>query len=164
MKPNAIGCAGNLAETRRSMPMIDSEPYQCLSRAVLSATLALALLAGCSEDPLGPENRFALIAFSQCNHAQALMLVEQAIKRGNLENKERGLMLKAAILRDQGETGAAEALYPEIEEAWQKAKQKSLSPQRRERDIQMLIDIAHAERYAKKLDPSCRPERAEETE
>jgi hypothetical protein len=141
--------------------MIDVELYQRLSRPLLGAMLALALLTSCSEDPLGPENRFALMAFSQCNHAQALMLVEQAIENGNLDNRERGLMLKAAILRDQGETAAAEALYPEIEEAWQRAKKKSLSPQRRERDIQMLIDIAQAERYAKKLDPSCRPERAD---
>jgi hypothetical protein len=118
--------------------------------------LALALLAGCSEDPLGPENRFALIAFSQCNHAQALMLVEQAIEQGNPDNKERGLMLKAAILRDQGDTVAAEALYPAIAKSWEQARGKSLSPQRREREIKMLVNIAHAERHAKNIDPKCR--------
>jgi hypothetical protein len=141
-------------------PMIDSKLRQRPPRRLFGVMLALALLAGCSEDPMGPENRFALIAFSQCNHAQALMLVEQAIEHGNLDNKERGLMLKAAILRDQGEIPSAEALYPEIERAWQQAKRKSLSPQRRERDIQMLIDIAHAERHAKKLDPHCRSKHA----
>jgi len=116
---------------------------------------ASALLAGCSEDPLGPENRFALIAFGQCSYDQALMLAEQAIARGNADNIERGLMLKAAILRDRGDPAAAEALYPDIETAWEHAREKPLSPSRRERAIQMLIDIAHAERRAKDMEPSC---------
>lgn len=119
------------------------------------AALCLLVLAGCSEDPLGPENRFALIAFGQCNHDQALMLVEQAIARGQPENVERGLMLKAAILRDLGDLAGSEAMHPEIEAAWQAAKDKTLSPSRRERDIQMFIDVAHAERRIKGLDPSC---------
>lgn len=129
----------------------------------LACTLvATALLGGCSEDPLGPENRFALIAFGQCSHRQALMLVDQAIARGNADNIERGLMMKAAILRDQGDSAAAEALYPEIDAAWAAAKGKALSPNRRARDIQMYIDIAKAERHAKGLDPECKAAQAAE--
>lgn len=119
------------------------------------AAVCLLALAGCSEDPLGPENRFALIAFGQCRHDQALMLVEQAIAHGQPENVERALMLKAAILRDRGDLAAAEALYPQIGEAWKAAKDKTLPTNRRERDIQMFIDIAHAERRTNGLDPSC---------
>lgn len=124
------------------------------------AHLALALmvvlaLIGCAEDPMGAENRFALMALSQCNHAQALMLVEQAIERGNADNVERGLMLKAAILRDRGDNAAAEALYPRIEAAWQAAKEKPLSASRRERDLRMFLDIAQAERHAQGLDANC---------
>jgi hypothetical protein len=122
---------------------------------LLGAVGAGLLLVGCSEDPLGPENRFALIAFGQCSYNQALMLADQAIAKGNPDNVERGLMLKAAILRDRGDVTEAEALYPKIEAAWQEARDKPLSPDRRERDIQMLIDIAHAERRDKGLDPSC---------
>lgn len=128
-----------------------------IQRRRLFLALCLLALAGCSEDPLGPENRFALIAFGQCGHDQALMLVDQAIARGQPDNVERGLMLKAAILRDRGDIAASEALYPKIEEAWQAAKEKTLSPSRRERDIQMFVDIAHAERRTKGLEPDCEP-------
>jgi hypothetical protein len=124
---------------------------------LFSALLLLSalLLASCAEDPMGPENRFAIIAFGQCSYDQALMLADQAIAKGNADNVERGLMLKAAILRDRGDLKAAEALYPQIDAAWQAAKDKPLSESRRLRDIQMFIDVAHAERHAKGLDPSC---------
>ncbi|NEX15135.1 MAG: hypothetical protein C1943_00505 [Halochromatium sp.] len=128
---------------------------QRLGRFGLAGALSALLLSSCAEDPMGPENRFALIAFGQCSYDQALMLADQAIAKGNADNIERGLMLKAAILRDRGDLQAAEALYPEIDAAWQAAKEKPLSESRRLRDIQMFIDIAHAERHAKGLDPSC---------
>jgi hypothetical protein len=120
------------------------------------------LLLGCGEDPLGPENRFALIAFGQCSYDQALMLAEQAIASDNADHIERGLMLKAAILRERGDTAAAEALYPEIAAAWERARDKTLKPSRREREIQLLIDIARAERHDKALAPDCRPVPQEE--
>lgn len=129
--------------------------HQRLRLVGLASVFSMLLLSSCAEDPMGPENRFALIAFGQCSHAQALMLADQAIAKGNADNVERGLMLKAAILSDRGDLEAAEALYPEIDAAWQAAKEKPLSESRRTRDIQMFIDIAHAERRAKGLDPSC---------
>ncbi|WP_201246184.1 hypothetical protein [Halochromatium salexigens] len=122
----------------------------------------MLLLISCAEDPMGAENRFALMALNQCNHGQALMLVDQAIERGNAENVERALMLKAAILRDRGDTAAAEALYPAIDAAWEAAKEKSLSASRRERDIQMFIDIAQAERHALGLDATCEASAADQ--
>jgi len=128
---------------------------QSLGRVGLAGALSALLLSSCAEDPMGPENRFALIAFSQCSYDQALMLADQAIAKGNADNVERGLMLKVAILRDRGDLQAAEALYPEIDAAWQAAKEKPLSESRRLRDIQMFIDIAQAERQAKGLDPAC---------
>jgi hypothetical protein len=118
--------------------------------------LCALILGACAEDPMGPENRFALIAFGQCSYDQALMLVDQAIAGEDANAIERGLMLKAAILRDRGDQQSAAALYPKIEAAWQAAKQKTLSESRRERDINMFIKIAQAERHAKGLDPSCR--------
>lgn len=129
--------------------------HRLLGRFGLAGVLSALLLSSCADDPMGPENRFALIAFGQCSYDQALMLADQAIAKGNADNVERGLMLKAAILRDRGDVEAAEALHPKIDAAWQAAKEKPLSESRRRRDIQMFIDIAHAERHAKGLDPSC---------
>ncbi len=135
--------------------MIEAPPRRRPGRFAVVGVLSALILSSCAEDPMGPENRFALIAFGQCGYDQALMLVDQAVTKGNADNVERGLMLKAAILRDRGDLAASEALYPEIGAAWQAAKEKTLSDSRRERDIQMLIDVAHAERHAKGLDPSC---------
>lgn len=135
---------------------------QRLSRFGLVGALSALLVSGCAEDPMGPQNRFALIAFGQCSNNQALMLVNQAIEQGNADHIERGLMLKAAILRDQGDPEAAEALYPEIDAAWEAAREKTLSASRREREIQMLIDIAQAERHAKGIDPDCQTETAQQ--
>ncbi len=134
--------------------------HRRLGRFGLAGVLSALLLSSCADDPMGPENRFALIAFGQCSYDQALMLVDQAIAKGNADNVERGLMLKAAILRDRGDVEAAEALYPKIDAAWQAAKEKPLSESRRRRDIQMFIDIAQAERHAKGLDASCQGKRA----
>lgn len=141
-------------------------------RFALPALALMLTLGSCSEDPMGAENRFALMALSQCNYEQALLLVEQAIERGNADNVERGLMLKAAILRDRGDNAAAEALYPALEVAWEAAKGKSLSANRREREIKMFLDIARAERHVKGLDAACKanpepapsPETGPETE
>jgi hypothetical protein len=51
-------------------------------------------------------------------------------------------MLKAAILRDQGEHAAAEALYPRIAETWEAVKRRALTPEQREREIAVFIDVA----------------------
>lgn len=135
--------------------MTTTTPRPRLYRLLFAGLCAGTLLLGCGEDPLGPENRFALVAFGQCSYDQALMLTDQAIARGNADNVERGLMLKAAILRDRGDQAAAEALYPQIAAAWERARDKPLKPSRRERELQILIDIARAERRAKELDPNC---------
>ncbi|NBC48231.1 MAG: hypothetical protein GVY22_09620 [Gammaproteobacteria bacterium] len=135
------------------MKTIETRPR--LHRSLLAGLCASALLLGCGNDPLGPENRFALVAFGQCSYDQALMLAEQAIASDNPDHVERGLLLKAAILQDRGDTAAAEALYPEIAAAWERARDKPLKPSRREREIQLLLDIARAERRAKELDPDC---------
>ncbi|MGB5833014.1 MAG: hypothetical protein WBG92_13620 [Thiohalocapsa sp.] len=120
-----------------------------------AAILEASLLGGCGEDPLGPDNRMALLAFGQCRDDQALQLTDNAIERGNERNVLRALMLKAAILRDRGDTAAAEALHPRITEAWETAKRRTLSPERRERDIQLFIDVARDERIARGLAADC---------
>ena len=117
--------------------------------------LLLLLLAGCGEDPLGPDNRMALLAFGQCRHDQALQLADNAIERGSDRNLQQALMLKAAILRDRGDSAAAEALYPRIDETWATVQRRALSPERRERDIALFIDIAQRERIAQGLAPDC---------
>jgi hypothetical protein len=119
------------------------------------ALLLSLMLTGCPEDPLGPDNRMALLALGQCNDGRALQLAERAIAQGSEQNVLQGLMLKAAILRDRGDNAAAEALYPQIQVAWDKAKRRALRPDRRERDIQMFIDITRDERRAHGLDPDC---------
>jgi hypothetical protein len=115
----------------------------------------LALLAGCGEDPMGPDNRLALLALSKCRYAQALQLTDNAIARGNEHNIHRGWALKAAILRDMGDDQGAEALYPRIAEAWEAAKGRTLTPARRERDIDLFLDVARAERVAMGLAEDC---------
>lgn len=133
-----------------AMPRLLPSP---LKAACLLA--ALALLAGCGEDPMGPDNRLALLALSKCRHAQALQLTENAIARGNEHNIHRGWALKAAILRDMGDTQGAQALYPRIAEAWEAAKGRTLTPARRERDIRLFLDVARAERVAMGLAEDC---------
>lgn len=123
-------------------------------RLLLIASAA-ALLSGCPEDPMGPGNRMAMIALGQCKHDLALDLVNQAIATGNEDARERGLMLKAAILRDRGDTEAAEALYPQIADAWKARKGSTLKESRRERDIGLYLDVARAERQARGLSETC---------
>lgn len=115
------------------------------------------LLSGCPQDPMGPDNRMALIAFGRCDYAQALQLTDMAIERGDDMHIQRAWMLKAAILRDQGDTAAAEAIYPKLEATWKAAKKTDLKTSRRERDIAILIDIAHNDRRANGLAADCQP-------
>lgn len=122
------------------------------------------LLGGCPEDPMGPDNRLALIAFGRCQPEQALHLTDLAIKQGDAHQRQRAWMLKAAILRDSGDLSGAQALYPELEAAWMAVKKNPLQPSRRERDIRLLIDIAYQERRAHGLPGDCarlnRPQQA----
>jgi hypothetical protein len=97
----------------------------------------------------------ALLAFGQCRYDQALQLADNAIERGSDRNLQQALMLKAAILRDRGDSAAAEALYPRIDETWEAVKRRALSPERRERDIALFIDIAQRERIGQGLTPDC---------
>ena len=129
------------------------------ARVLLLPALVIAslLLSACPEDPLGPDNRMALIAFGHCNYSQALRLTDLAIAGGDQHHIQRAWMLKVAILRDQGKLAAAEALYPELAAAWQAAKKSKLKASRRERDIDILIDIARNERRANGLATDCRP-------
>ena len=125
-------------------------------RHLAIAAVATALfLSGCGEDPLGPDNRLAVIAFGKCRHAQAMQLADNAIATGNANNVYRGLALKAAILRDQGDAAGAEALYPDLERAWEAAKERTLTAYRRERDIGLFIDVARAERQVQGMNADC---------
>jgi hypothetical protein len=125
------------------------------SISIVAAFAAPLLLSGCGEDPLGPDNRLALVALGKCRHEQALQLVDNAIATGNAQNVHRGWALKAAILRDMDDAASAEALYPQIAEAWEAAKGRTLTEYRRERDIQLFIDVAQAERQARGMNPDC---------
>jgi hypothetical protein len=122
---------------------------------VLPVVLAAGLVTGCPNDPMGPEVRFALIALGQCKYDTALKLVDDAIASDDENYRERGLMLKAAILRDRGDTGAATALYPEIAAAWKARKGSDLKDSRRERDIGLYLDAARGERRANGLPEDC---------
>jgi hypothetical protein len=123
--------------------------------ALLAIIVILMSLGSCGDDPIGPDNRMALRAFGQCRHAQALQLTDNAMERGSARNAQQALMLKAAILRDQGEQAAAEALYPRIAETWEAVKRRALTPEQREREIAVFIDVAHNERIAQGVAPNC---------
>jgi hypothetical protein len=127
---------------------------QLLIPAVLALIPAL-LFTGCGEDPLGPDNRLALMALGKCRHEQALQLADNAIASGNAKNVHRAWALKAAILRDMGDNAGSEALYPNIAEAWEAAKDRTLTEYRRERDIGLFIDVARAERQARGMNADC---------
>ncbi len=126
-----------------------------LAAAMIPLLLAGLLLSSCGEDPMGPDNRLALMALSECRHALALQLTDNAIARGNEQNVHRAWALKAAILRDLGDTKGAQALYPEIAAAWESAKGRTLTEARRERDIGLFLEVAHAERQTKGLPADC---------
>jgi hypothetical protein len=121
----------------------------------IAAAAAALLLSGCPQDPLGPENRLAVLALSQCRHAEAMDLADRAARSGHKYNVQRALLLKAAILRDSGDAAAAEALYPDIEAAWRAAKQRDLDAERREREIGLFLEVARQERRAKGLPLTC---------
>jgi len=123
-------------------------------RLVLIAATALTL-TGCPDDPMGPEVRLAMVALGQCKYDTALKLVDHAISGGDENYRERALMLKAAILRDQGDTAGAEALYPAIAEAWKTRKDSTLKPSRRERDIGLYLDAARGQRRSNGLPEDC---------
>jgi hypothetical protein len=106
---------------------------------------------------MGPENRMALIAFGQCRLGPAMQLLDRVIAEGDANSRERALMLKVAMLREQGETAAAEALYPDLAAAWQARKDRALKERRRERDIGLFIDVVRAERRTRNLPVDCRP-------
>jgi len=123
--------------------------------ALLTIIPILLLVNGCGEDPIGPDNRMALRALGQCRHAQALQLTDNAIERGSARNAQQALMLKAAILRDQGANAAAEALNPRIAKSWEAVKRRPLPPKQREHEIAVFIDVARNERIAQGLSPNC---------
>lgn len=130
------------------------------ARTPLLAMLAIGgmLLGGCPEDPMGPDNRLALVAFGQCDREQALELTDQVIERGEDEyHVQRAWMLKYAILRDMGRSSAAEAIYPQVEESWQAVRHGKLSASRLERELGILTGIAQNDRHAKGLPPDCAP-------
>ena len=130
-------------------------PSPLVAAALASALAASLVLVGCGEDPLGADNRMALLALGKCRHDQALQLTENAMQRGNEHNVQQSLMLQAAILRDRGDASAEQALYPKIAEAWEAVKRRALTPERRERDIRLFIDVARDERLAQGLAPDC---------
>ncbi|EIC21877.1 hypothetical protein [Thiorhodovibrio frisius] len=123
---------------------------------IASLAIAGALLSGCPADPMGPDNRMALIAFGRCDYQQAMQLTERVIEQEkDVYHVQRAWVLKAAILHDMGKTAAAEAIYPEIEAAWKAVRKSTLKTNRRERDIAIMIDIAHNERQSNGLPVDC---------
>ncbi|QQO54220.1 MAG: hypothetical protein N838_13570 [Thiohalocapsa sp. PB-PSB1] len=125
------------------------------NRTLFVIITAILLFGGCSRDPIGADNRMAQRALGQCRHEQALQLTDNAIERGSERNAQQALMLKAAILRDRGDQAAAEALYPQITETWEAIKRRTLSPEQREREIRMFIDVARNERIAQGIAANC---------
>ncbi|MCG6940720.1 MAG: hypothetical protein LJE69_05665 [Thiohalocapsa sp.] len=125
------------------------------ARLTILIALTGLLLSGCGKDPMGPDNRLALMALGKCRYSQALQLTDNAIARGTAQNVHRAWTLKAAILRDRGDTKGAEALYPKIADAWQTAKGRTLTDARRERDIDLFLQVARAERQSNGLPPDC---------
>jgi hypothetical protein len=129
--------------------------FQATARILTLLLPIPLLLSACGKDPLGPDNRMALMALGECRHNQALLLTDNALARGSEPNQMQALLLKAAILRDRGDDAAAEALYPRIDDTWQAVKRRALTPERREHDIQRLIDVARDERRTRGMDPGC---------
>lgn len=122
---------------------------------LVALALAGALLGGCPEDPLGPDNRMALLAFGRCDHAQAVQFAARAIASEDPRYVQRAWMLKLAMARDQGDSDAALAISAQLETAWANARGGTLTAARRERELGILSDIAHQERRAQGLPADC---------
>lgn len=130
--------------------------FQCSRLATsLLALLLLLSLTACGPDPLGPDNRMALIALGRCESVEALTWVAAAKTRGSDQNVYQSLLLNAAILLEHGETAAAEALYPAIEAQWRAMKGRSLSPDKRDRTIDLFLAIVRDERVRHGLGENC---------
>lgn len=114
---------------------------------LLTLFACIGLLSGCGEDPIGPENRLALMAWGRCQPQEAQRLSDAALSSTAPETRYHALVLKAAMRREAGDTAGAEALYPRMEAEWQAAKDKPLKERRRERDIKMRQTIAESERH-----------------
>lgn len=121
----------------------------------LAVVAVIVSLAGCSEDPMGPENRLALLAWGRCQPEEALRLADAALTSPAPETRYHALVLKAAMRREAGDIAGAEALYPRMAAEWQAAKEKPLNERRRERDIAMRLTIAESERHMHGFAPDC---------
>lgn len=123
--------------------------------SALAIVAVIGLLNGCGEDPMGPENRLALMAWGRCQPDEALRLADLALAKPEPEARYHALVLKAAMRREAGDSTGAEALYPRLAAEWQAAKDRTLSERRRERDIAMRLTIAESERHMHGHAPDC---------
>lgn len=72
-----------------------------------------AVLSGCA-GLVGRENLAAMDLARDCQRSEALDQLELAIDSGNARHAARALIIKAALLLDEGRADEAKALYPEI--------------------------------------------------
>lgn len=87
----------------------------------MKATLLFCLLVvtgsavfnGCA-GLVGRENLAAMDLARDCQRSEALDQLELAIDSGNPRHAARALIIKAALLLDEGRADEAKALYPEI--------------------------------------------------
>jgi hypothetical protein len=128
-------------------------PYHRLPLALFAVIMGLT--AGCGEDPMGHENRLALLAWGRCQPDEAERLVAAALAGSEPEARYHALVLKAAMRREAGDSAGAAALYPQMAAEWEAAKDKPLNERRRERDITMRLKIAESERHMQGLAADC---------
>lgn len=120
------------------------------------ALLCAVPLSGCPEPRLGPDLKMGMMALAQCRHDQALLLADAALARGDAQTRLRALLLKAATRIDRGDQPALEALYPEIDTAWQAARRRVPTPAQRAEAIDLFLGAARTDRQARGIAPDCK--------
>jgi len=116
----------------------------------------LVILSGCLPAPLGEDARAAERAFGVCEHDAALESVEKVLAT-SVDGDEiyHALTLKAAVLKDLGDTQASQALYPTILLIARVLDAKPLSQESMERDIDQHLLNGQRTREANGLPKIC---------
>jgi hypothetical protein len=114
-------------------------------------------LSGCLPALFGEDTKAAEQAFGTCKHDAALKAVERALATSTDGDEiYHALTLKAAVLKETGDTQASRTVYPTILLVARVIDGKPLSHESMERDIDQHIANAQRAREESGLPGTCK--------